>query len=675
MKVVLKSKEELFTKFYEMFNKFQEEYTDVYMVDATRGELNEIFQKHVEKTPIFRKRPTWDCSYCRHSIREVMKTFTITDDYKKLPFAKYILDRYDLDSSFKFLNDMLKDFSKLVYEKPVKGRFKTNTTNIGVKENIESESGILFKHFYFKAKEKYTHNFNDSDSYNGLVATIQKYSKHTNVLKDILYYIEENYIYRGSEKLGLIEQTLDLLQTYNEKIDLELFIWKHIDNFAKLFNRDVISTLADDLIEGKDPEEAISAYNTKVAPENYRQPKTEILSAAQIKTTEQELQKLGYNDFVNKFSFARPQDIRILDVLWTNRKVDSTGALTDLLSDNIKTSSVNPDKVTNITFKDFMELLKNTKDIEIDVSKLEKVVLIKDNFEQPVFKWQNHINYCYQTGLADVDEVSRRVKDKGGNIDAKLRFSLYWENLDDLDLHLEDDTDHIYYGNKRSPDTSFQLDIDMNVSNPVRGAVENIYTTGFNEEDINREFEVYVHNFTKRETPQKCLLNVYLDNKLVKQYQFRNPASDKKITLLKFTIDKNNCFKIIYSNKDAEVKLEPERKFVKVDTVLLSPNYWEKGTGNKHIFFLKKGTDISLNNIRPYNIEQIRDELVKHRKVLQILSRKIQIKGKPELVGWGISFSKPRQLLVKVNGRPYLVYINPNEDITKGDIQKLVANA
>jgi len=271
--------------------------------------------------------------------------------------------------------------------------------------------------------------------------------------------------------------------------------------------------------------------------------------------------------------------------------------------------------------------------------------------------------------------VSKRVKEKGGNIDAKIRFSLYWENLDDLDLHLKSKETHIYFINKCDTHTSFQLDIDMNVNNPVRGAVENIYTTEIQQKDIGQEFSVFVHNYTKRERAQNCLLNVYYDNKLIKQYSFKNPNYDGKITLLKFKLDKQGNLNITWSNKRAEKSIKPEVKFVKVDTVLLSPNYWEKGAGNKHVFFLKKGESIELSNIRPYNIEQLRPELVKHRKVLQLLSHRIEIKGEPQLVGWGISFSKKRELPVRINGRPYKLIIDPTEELIKSNIEQLkVAN-
>ena len=675
MLLVIKNDKQLFTSLNKAFDKFQRENEYLFVVDISNDVLNDVFKKHVQKTPIFRERPVWDCSCCRHSVRQIARVVVVDKNYKKVSFLEYVLKHYDLTANYSFLYEMFSEYVDLIKSAPICGIFYSKEPIIGTEKSLEAKTGLVFNHFYFNVNSTYMEKYDTNDRFHGLKATVSKYHSHIDILKDVIFYIKEGYIYRGTEKLNILEKTISLLSNYKNSIDLDLFVWKNIFNEAAFFNNDVISTLVDDLIEGKDTEKAINEYNKKVSPENYRQTKTTVVTPTQIKQCELELENLGYKDFIEGFSFATPQDISVLDVLWTNRKV-SKGRLSDLLADNVKQPSIDSKSVSKISFSEYVELLETATDIEVDTSVLEKIVLIKDEFEQPVFAWGNHINFCYQTGLADVDMVSRRVKEKGGNIDAKIRFSLYWENLDDLDLHLKSRKTHISWScPDDSYNTSFQLDIDMNVSNPIRGAVENIYTTEIHQKDIEQEFTVFVHNFTKREQPQNCLLNVYYDNKLIRQFSFKNPEYNKKVILLKFKLDKQDNLNITWSNKQAEKPIKPELKFVKVDTVLLSPNYWEKGAGNKHIFFLKKGESVELSNIRPYNIEQLRPELVKHRKVLQLLSHRIEIKGKPQLVGWGISFSKKRELPVRINGRPYKLIINPAEELIKSNVKQLkVAN-
>jgi len=673
MEIILKKNDKnLFDALNKEFKSFQKNNANLFIIDITNDQLNLIFKKHVQKTPLFRSNPEWDCSYCRHAIRNVAKIVCIENN-KKISFLQYFMNKYNLKFNYLFLYDMFLDYINLVQSTDICNVFYyVESSTIGIKENLDPSTGLVFDHFYFNVDPKYQVRQDVNNNFSRLKAVISKYHSHIDILKDITFYIEEGHIYRGSEKLQLIKNVINFLQQFKSDNDLNLFIWKNIFSESAFFSNDVISTLADNLIAGEDVDSAVQKYNTKVAPENYRQPKTTIVTSTQINQCETALKDMGYDNFTEGFAFAEPQDISVLDVLWTNRKVTKTGKLSDLLVENIKPSTINNKNMTKISFVDFLNLLKTTKEIEIDDT-LEKVVLIKDKFNEPVFAWNNHINFCYQTGLADTDMVSQKVKAKGGNIDAKIRFSLYWENLDDLDLHLENNNCHIYWDHQDDSNTSFQLDIDMNVSSPVRGAVENIFTKRINKnKDIDQEFTVYVRNFRQRENPQKCLLNVYYNNKLIKQYNFKNPEDSKIIKLLKYKITKDEKLEFIWSNKQVEKKVQLETKFVKVDTVLLSPNYWENGKGNKHIFFLKKGKNIELTNLRPYNIEQLRPELIKYKKVLQLLSRKIEIKGKPQLTGYGTSFSKKRKLLIKINNKPYILSIDPSIEIEKNNLKQLM---
>lgn len=664
MKLIVKNDHELFNNISKLFNQFQEEYK-LYEIDATKKELSDIYNRHTGKTPIFRDRPKWHCSTCRNAIRKVSKAVAINDNYKRLPFMEFVLSKIDLTNNYPFLYDMFVEFSKLASTSKVKGIFYSKDPLLGIERNIENLTELIFYHFHFNVNTEYQHEVQINNRFTALKSTISKYQSHINILKDVLFYIHENYIYRGSEKTNLLETTVNLLSQYRPDVDINNFTLKNIFSNATFFNNDVISTLVDDLISGVDNETAVNSYNKKVAPENYQQSRTNIISQTQVNQCQTELEKLGYANFIKGFNFAEPQDINILDILWTNRKVDTNGKLTDLLTNNIKPPKVVDNNITEIPLIKFLQKLETTKSIEVNVNELAKLVLIKDTFVEPVYKWNNHISYCYDTGLADVDIVSKKIKEKGGIIDAEIRFSLYWENLDDLDLHLKDSSgNHIYYGRKQLPTSSFELDIDMNAHKLIRGAVENIFCKKimFNK---GNTFKVYVHNFNQRQLPQKCILNIYVKNRLTKQYQFLNPPNNEHTVFLRFKVDNDGKMEIIWSNKEYEKTIQPEVKFVKVDTVLLSPNYWSKGEGNKHIFFLRKGEGIELTNLRPYNIEQLRPELIKHRKVLQLLTNRIEIKGKPQLVGYGISFAKRRKILTKVNKRLYKLIINSNDSTDK----------
>ena len=70
-------------------------------------------------------------------------------------------------------------------------------------------------------------------------------------------------------------------------------------------------------------------------------------------------------------------------------------------------------------------------------------------------------------------EIADRVARAGGESGA-VQFSLAWENLSDVDLHVLSPSDeHISYRRRRVPSGGF-LDVDMNVHAETREAVENV---------------------------------------------------------------------------------------------------------------------------------------------------------------------------------------------------------
>lgn len=76
----------------------------------------------------------------------------------------------------------------------------------------------------------------------------------------------------------------------------------------------------------------------------------------------------------------------------------------------------------------------------------------------------------------DADTFSRKLAEagaKGGDI----QFSLFWRNVNDLDLHCIDPKGvEIWYGNTRSELTGGELDVDQNRGSPFTATpVENIY--------------------------------------------------------------------------------------------------------------------------------------------------------------------------------------------------------
>jgi hypothetical protein len=91
--------------------------------------------------------------------------------------------------------------------------------------------------------------------------------------------------------------------------------------------------------------------------------------------------------------------------------------------------------------------------------------------------------------------------------------------------------------------------------------------------------------------------------------------------------------------------------FVKVDTVMYSPNYWDDNAiGNKHVFFMLAGCKNDLPTRGIYN-EFLNSNLVKHRKVFEVLGDKTKCQPTDDqLSGVGFSSTRGDEVLVRVTG-------------------------
>ena len=636
--------------------------------------LKEIFRRGIPKKPIYKIRPVWDCNSCRRALSELGRIVFIDDNYERRSIFEPLLEKVTFKGEVEFLNNILSRMAEKAKSYPIDKPWRSRNSVVGVVRNTNTD-GEIFSHFHVNIPEGLVGMMpRHPDSVRALEALLRKASENHEIL-DILYdvkvFIEEGAIYRGMEKLHLVTAAIDLLERVKEFLPEKIseIAWAERNSRVAFLNSDVIFTLIEDVLKTRDWEGAINRYGNKVAPGVYRQPK-DIITPTQIKAFEKEIEQAGFHNFLNAFKFATPKDLSVLDVIWTNKVLGIKGSqLFNALADAVVHGKVDKEKATKISFNEFLEKLKLAKDVEVDVSRLGKVALIVADFEPAFFVWGSNIGFCYETGFADFDHITQSVKKAGGKIDSWLRFSLYWENLDDLDLHLIADKDHVYFA--KDAGKYFMLDVDMNVTRPIRGAVENIFAR---REKFNvKHGKLFVKNFEKREAPAKVEVGVYLNGKRIRLYRFENPPSGHKHDILEFSVE-GNVFKI---TKEYLKPVESqEQEWQKIDTVLLSPNWWEANVGNQHLFFLKKGAEISLTNIRPFNLEQVRSDLAsKHRRVLQALAKRVKVNGKPELVGWGISFAKPRELFVKLDGRPYIVHVDPKEayGITKEQVAAVKA--
>ena len=104
-------------------------------------------------------------------------------------------------------------------------------------------------------------------------------------------------------------------------------------------------------------------------------------------------------------------------------------------------------------------------------------------------------------------------------------------------------------------------------------------------------------------------------------------------------------------------------QYVKVNTVMLSPNYWgSNAVGNKHTFFVLDGAK-SDEDTRGFYNEFLHPRLEEHRKVFEVIGDKTKCRPTDgQLAGLGFSSTKTDEFRVRVQQgkrqRIFNVYVN-----------------
>lgn len=478
----------------------------------------------------------------------------------------------------------------------------------------------------------------------------------------VLDLIAGNNLYRGKEFQKSVDDFYQVKLKYDglSDNDKELFCWEHIDLPSARIRNTAIGTLLVDLSEGRDLESAVTAYERVVAPNNYKRP-TALVTPKMVEDAKATVVELGLERSLER-RYANQTDLTVNNCLWVNRSVptpDLFGEITNSLLVNVKKLGMLPEMPIT---KFLDEVVPGSTNIEVlleDRLKSNFVTLVAPTNSDAglLFKWDNNFSWSYADGMAD--SIKQRVKSAGGRVDGYLRISLGWKNTDDLDLHvMEPNGNHICFSAKRSNVTHGELDIDMNVNNPVRDAVENVI---YPEQRfmLDGEYTVKVHNFTRRESADVGFtVELEVDGNLTVFEHAQSPSSDEYTEVLRFSYSKVDGIKILSGNSTGSNIVSNQvygvgtNKFHRVTNLLLSPNYWgDNRTGNKHYFFMLDGTKADTSPRGIFN-EFLKPELEPHRKVFEILGNTMTVgHSDDQLNGVGFSETIPNNLVVRVDNK------------------------
>lgn len=592
------------------------------------GSLFEIYLNNIpeEYNPVFRVNRFFDGSADRHFINRIGNLAMITPNYK-------LVYLWDFESKT-FFESSRKEMLKALKKCKIKNAFLTSFDMVGSGPNKDSKDPrITWTHYKYKTPSEIRCSKHDIGDKLGKLNTQYNVFKRTMEecrLEDLESVIElgkDNSIYRASEFLGSLEKWHELKTKYNKKPSDE-FLWFNVikEGIYICYRNTVIGSLIDDLYNGVDLEKAVKSYESKVAPSNYKRPKT-LVTARMVEDARAKLEEVGLLESIYRKA-AKFTEIPTDKILFTSQESKSLSVFDDLKQDAELTVKKKLDlsKAKEIKFGDFIKLLPKVSKIGLlpnSAVNSSKVVLTNsknENIPTP-FKWDNNFAWSYiESDTAD--SIVKRVKEAGGVVDGDVRFSLSWDNSDDLDLSFENNYyQKIYFGDKRT--LGGRLDVDANFSEIVENPVENIYWS-----DINHlkdgEYRVSVNNYMLRsERNQGFKLQMEVLGEIT-TYSYPDNDLRSVTTMLKIA-KKGDNIDVTYENPKLIKHNLSGNKFIDIKNVIKSPNAWEgEAIGNEHIIFLADDVEVKFS-VRGFYNEQLNSKLEEHRKVTEILGSKLKI--------------------------------------------------
>lgn len=651
-------------------------------------DTEELYNLYLDSFPvgtneIYRKRREYDCSCCRHFIRDMGNVVSIKNG------ELHTIWKIDPvpEKKYNVVADVLDTY---IRQKAISGVFLSKWKRIGTPENREMlPTGEInrYEHFFVDLpeiciyKEMYGHTLDGDLSQFRDIRNVFKRSLdeiNQNAVETVLELIAQNSLYKGAEWKRQLSEFKKYQKEYEKLTDDQKELWTWEKSIAagavigKIRNHS-IGTLLVNITEGMDLDTAVKKYEQIVAPTNYKRPNA-IFTKKMLEDAKKTITELGYMDSLQR-RFATLDDITVNNILFSNKDAAKriTGAM-DLFDEMEQDVAIDPkrfSKVEEVSAEDFIKnVLPVAKELEVylenkHIQNMVSLIAPEVSAAKTMFKWNNGMSWAYTGNITDSD-IKENVKAAGGSVTGVVRFSIQWNDKDgkdnsDLDAHCIEPKggEHIYFGCRKSLRTRGELDIDITqpvyqckASNGV--AVENI-TYPSKEYMIPGTYKFYVHQFSYRGSQGfKAEIEV---NGEIHSYEYNKPVRGN-VQVAEVILDQAGNFKVVdklpgnCATISKDVWGIKTLQFTPVSVVCYSPNYWDeqKGIGHQHLFFMLKDC-INPEEPNGYYNEFLKPELEQHRRVFEALGAKAHVKDvDDQLSGVGFSLTKRNDLIIKVKG-------------------------
>jgi hypothetical protein len=636
-----------------------------------------------DKNPVYRERTEHDCSCCRQFVRAVGNVVSVMNNR-----VVTIWDGKIADPTYAAVAAAM---AELVKSKPIENEFLTSETSAGTDKNFEDVLGKVqtWEHFHVRMpKEVVVAKAGIGPRLSETRSTYDVFKRGlteltTDAVDTVLELIAQNSLYRGQESKFAVE-TFSSLKTIYDALPEEqrdAWIWATIKVTAGSVTRirnTGIGTLLIDLSDGVELEDAVKKFEKSImAPENYKRP-TALVTPAMVKKAKATVQELGLTSALER-RYAKLTDISAANILFADHSVRSAigGDVFDTLP--VKRAARKLDKVEEIGIEKFIsDVIPKAQSVEVmlesqHIGNLVSLIAPVDPTAEPLFKWDNNYSWSYNGDMAD-SSMRQKVQERGGRVDGVLRFTHMWNHLGrnaslmDLHVFMPDTREHkdgchdrypagrrIGWNQRNDHISGGIQDVDYVDAAPAGYVpVENITFP-----DLKRMPEgVYtfkIHNWSHRSPTDSGFSAEIEFGGNTYQFEHQAPLKQKEWVTIAQVELKNGQFTMLNSRQSTQSTKKvwglDTQDFHKVNTMMLSPNFWgNQGAGNKHYFFMIDGCQND-GDARGFYNEFLRQDLEPHRKVINLVGSKMKAEASADQVsGLGFSSTQRAELVVKVAG-------------------------
>lgn len=657
------------------FDHLMKEDTYIFQVDVNKNAFYQLYLNSfpAAMNPMYRVRREFDCSCCHHFLNQIGST--VIWDVKNHCWTTI----WDFDAEDSGYNQVNQALHSCVINSKISRPFFTDNAHMGQARSFEGSDRVrAWDHYTIVVPQKFVVPHAELGSRTSQWVSDRKTFMRTleeislDAMKDVYEWCVSRTLYRGETWVKSLDTLINCKSLWDSG-DKNFYSWTFPATCAEPvlhIRNSSIGALLQNLSKGMDPDQAMRAYESIVAPGNYQRSKP-IFTQRMLEQAKKTVMDLGYADSLAR-RFATEDDISIGDVLFVNR--DERPVFNDpfaALGKQTENKQQDFFNAPTVSIDEFIDtILPQTQSVEAYfenrlAANLCSLIAPVNKESKSMFKWNNGFSWAYSGNIADSD-IRENVAKAGGKVDGFMRFSIQWNdksndyNKCDYDAHClfaDPRRTEIYYGHMRDDVSHGQLDVDRRYITENEVAVENIVWSNkalVLGKDQTYNFAVVNYESFGCQSTSGFRAELVVGDE-VYHFDYSHYIRQRETVPVASVVVKKGKITVIptlpaQSAASRKIWDVPTNKFTPVSLMCYSPNYWQNNAaGLKHYFFMLKDCQSDEIPNGFYN-EFLNSELLPHRKVFEALGAQMAVApASHQLSGLGFCASRRNTLTVRIN--------------------------